>query len=173
MWQAEAGFDSKFNVIRFSLSMFTVHPTINSANACAFQLKINEAMDTLRILHSASNNVEWPEWTPNDREIGSRVERNHTTVIRICDSWMQEGTMDRNGRSHLPQCTTSGEDRQIVRKAVRDSSVTSRTISQHIESVTHHPVSARTIRHRLQQNGLSARRSLLGLPLTQNHRRVR
>ncbi|GFX95235.1 transposable element Tcb1 transposase [Trichonephila clavipes] len=52
-------------------------------------------------------------------------------------------------------------------------SVTSRTIAQHIESVTHHSVSASTIRCRLQQSGLSARRPLLGLPLTQNHRRLR
>ncbi|GFW94849.1 transposable element Tcb1 transposase [Trichonephila clavipes] len=57
-------------------------------------------------------------------EIGSRVGRNQTTVMRICDRWMQE-------------------------------------------------VSGRTIRHRLQQSGLSARRPLLGLPLTQNHRRLR
>ncbi|GFW57609.1 transposable element Tcb1 transposase [Trichonephila clavipes] len=42
-----------------------------------------------------------------------------------------------------------------------------------IESVTHHSVSARTIRRRLQQSGLSARRPLLGLPLKQNHRRLR
>ncbi|GFU71028.1 transposable element Tcb1 transposase [Trichonephila clavipes] len=34
-------------------------------------------------------------------------------------------------------------------------------------------LSTRTIRRRLQQSGLSARRSLLGLPLTQNHRRLR
>ncbi|GFY10252.1 transposable element Tcb1 transposase [Trichonephila clavipes] len=69
-------------------------------------------------------------------------------------------------------CTTSREDRQIVRVAVTDRSVTSRTVAQHIESVTHHLVSARTIRRRLQQSGLSARRPLLGLPLTQNHRRI-
>ncbi|GFT29745.1 transposable element Tcb1 transposase [Trichonephila clavipes] len=36
-----------------------------------------------------------------------------------------------------------------------------------------HSVSARTIRRRLQQSGLSVRRPLLGLPLTQNHRRLR
>ncbi|GFV69225.1 transposable element Tcb1 transposase [Trichonephila clavipes] len=41
------------------------------------------------------------------REIGSRVRRNQTTVMRICDRWMQEGTMDRRGRSHLPQSTNS------------------------------------------------------------------
>ncbi|GFV95382.1 transposable element Tc1 transposase [Trichonephila clavipes] len=57
--------------------------------------------------------------------------------------------------------------------AVTDRSVTSRTIAQLIESVTPHSVSARTIRRRLQQIGLSVRRPLLGLPLTQNHRRLR
>ncbi|GFW33488.1 transposable element Tcb1 transposase [Trichonephila clavipes] len=49
------------------------------------------------------------------REIGSRVGRHQTTVMRICDSWMKEGTTDRRGRSHPPQCSTSCEDRQIVR----------------------------------------------------------
>ncbi|GFW25316.1 transposable element Tcb1 transposase [Trichonephila clavipes] len=75
------------------------------------------------------------------REIGSRVGRNQTIVMRICDRWMQEGTTDRRGRSHPPQCTPS--------------------------------LSASTVRRRLQQSGLSARRPLLGLPLTQNHRRIR
>ncbi|GFX68121.1 HTH_Tnp_Tc3_2 domain-containing protein [Trichonephila clavipes] len=69
---------------------------------------------------------------------------------------MQEGTMDRRSRSHPPQCTTSREDRQIVRVAVTDRSVTPRTVAQHIESVMPHSVSARTIRRRLQQSGLSA-----------------
>ncbi|GFW80527.1 transposable element Tcb1 transposase [Trichonephila clavipes] len=106
------------------------------------------------------------------RKIGSRVGRNQTTVMRVCDHWMQEGTKDRF-RSHPPQCTTSLGDRQIVRMAVTDRTVTSRTVAQHIESVTHHSVSSRTIRRRLQQSGLSARRPLLSLPLTQNHRRLR
>ncbi|GFU52367.1 transposable element Tcb1 transposase [Trichonephila clavipes] len=75
--------------------------------------------------------------------------------------------------NRIPQGTTSREDRQIVRMAVTDPSVTSRTTAHHIESLTHHSVSACTIRRRLQQSGLSARRPLLGLPLTQNHRRLR
>ncbi|GFX87779.1 transposable element Tcb1 transposase [Trichonephila clavipes] len=58
------------------------------------------------------------------REIGSRVGRNQTPVMRICYRWTQE-------------------------------------------------VSASTIRRRLQQSAVSARRPLLGLPLTQNHRRHR
>ncbi|GFT24150.1 transposable element Tcb1 transposase [Trichonephila clavipes] len=107
------------------------------------------------------------------REIGNRVGRNQTTVMRICDLWIQEGTTARRGRSHPPQCSTSREDRQIMCMAVTDRSVTSRIVSQHIESITHHSVSARTIRRRLQQSGLLARRPLPGLFLTQNHRRLR
>ncbi|GFW59273.1 uncharacterized protein TNCV_2910191 [Trichonephila clavipes] len=57
-------------------------------------------------------------------DIGSRVGRNQTTIMRICDRWMQEGMTDRRGRSHPPQCTTSREDRQIVRMAVTDRLVT-------------------------------------------------
>ncbi|GFX33890.1 transposable element Tcb1 transposase [Trichonephila clavipes] len=106
-------------------------------------------------------------------EIGSRLGRIQTTVMRICDRWMQEGTTNRRGRLHPPQFTTSREDRQIVRMVVTDRSDSSRTVAQHIESVTHHSVSARTIRRRLQQSGLSARRPLLRLPLTQNHRHLR
>ncbi|GFW96746.1 transposable element Tcb1 transposase [Trichonephila clavipes] len=56
--------------------------------------------------------------------------------------------------------------------AVTDRSVTSRTVAHHIQSVTHHSVSARTIRCRLQQSGLPARRQLLSLPMTQNHKRL-
>ncbi|GFV06406.1 transposable element Tcb1 transposase [Trichonephila clavipes] len=92
--------------------------------------------------------------------------------MRICDRWMQEGMTDRRGRSHPPQFTTSREDRQIVRMGVTERSVTSRTVAQHMDSITHHSMSARTIRRHLQQSGLSARRPLLGLPFTQNHRRL-
>ncbi|GFV53851.1 transposable element Tcb1 transposase [Trichonephila clavipes] len=84
------------------------------------------------------------------RVIGSRVGGNQTTVKRICDCWIQEGTTERRGRSHSLQCTTSRKDRRIVHMAVTHRSVTSRTVAQHIESVTHYSVSARTIRRRLQ-----------------------
>ncbi|GFU45948.1 uncharacterized protein TNCV_5102471 [Trichonephila clavipes] len=112
----------------------------------------------------------------NYRDCGlsfSRVRRIQTTVMRICDRWMQEGETDRRGRSPTPQCTTSREDRKIVRIVVMDRSVTSRAVAQHIESVTHHSVSVRTIRRHLQQSVRSARRPLLGLPFKQNHRRLR
>ncbi|GFV01245.1 uncharacterized protein TNCV_3374791 [Trichonephila clavipes] len=66
------------------------------------------------------------------KEIGSRVGRNQATVMQICERRMQEGMTDQRGRAHPPQCTTPRENRQIVRMAVKDHSVTSRTVAQHI-----------------------------------------
>ncbi|GFX47395.1 transposable element Tcb1 transposase [Trichonephila clavipes] len=74
------------------------------------------------------------------------------------------------GRSHPPRFTTARDGRRIVRMAVLDRTATSRTIAQQIKSVTHHSVSARTIRRCLQQSGMSTRRPLLRLSLTGNYR---
>ncbi|GFY24598.1 transposable element Tcb1 transposase [Trichonephila clavipes] len=42
------------------------------------------------------------DWGLSFRKIGSRVGRNQTTVMRIWDHWLQEGTTDRRHRSHPP-----------------------------------------------------------------------
>ncbi|GFW81644.1 hypothetical protein TNCV_2883211 [Trichonephila clavipes] len=68
-----------------------------------------ENSDQLLIKYSSSTEKgQWPTEIVDylSGKIGSRVGRNQTTVMRIYDRWMQEGTMDRRGRSHPPQCTT-------------------------------------------------------------------
>ncbi|GFU83062.1 transposable element Tcb1 transposase [Trichonephila clavipes] len=79
----------------------------------------------------------------------------------------------RRCRSHTPRCTTSRDDRWIARIEVMDRTARSRSIAQHIQSVTHHSMSARTIQRHLQLSGMSARLPLLRLLLTGNHRRLR
>ncbi|GFX56356.1 uncharacterized protein TNCV_2242881 [Trichonephila clavipes] len=158
-----------FNDFKFSNCVFLV---VFSKNDQLCRRKQQSAFDQVSEF-DRERIVAYRDCGLSFREIVSRVVRKQTTVMRICDRWMQEGTTDRRDRSHPPQCTTSREYRQIVRMAVTDRSVTSRIVAQHIESVTHHSVSARTIRRLSLQSGLSARRPLLGLPLTQNHRRIR
>ncbi|GFS48306.1 HTH_Tnp_Tc3_2 domain-containing protein [Trichonephila clavipes] len=72
--------------------------------------------------------------------------------MRIYHRCMQEKTLDRQGRSHPPRCTTAHDDRRIVRMAVMDHAAPSRAIARQIQSATHHLVSTRTIRRRLQQS---------------------
>ncbi|GFT16607.1 HTH_Tnp_Tc3_2 domain-containing protein [Trichonephila clavipes] len=122
-----------FNDFKFGNCVFLVLFSKND------QLCLVENSDQLLIKYlSSAEEGYWPTEIVDylSGKIGSRVERNQTTVMRICDRWMQEGTTDRRDRSHPPQCTTSREDREIVRKAVTDRSVTSRTLAQQIESVT-------------------------------------
>ncbi|GFX75218.1 hypothetical protein TNCV_3171451 [Trichonephila clavipes] len=95
-----------------------------------------------------------PELAPSPTLHVSFVELKSTKnalngVTGCIDAKNSEGTTDRRGRSHPFQCTTSSEDWKIVRMAVMDRSVTSRIVAPLIESVTHHAVSARTIRRRL------------------------
>ncbi|UYV80976.1 hypothetical protein LAZ67_19002333 [Cordylochernes scorpioides] len=80
------------------------------------------------------------------------VENEKTPVVDYPSNDSEDGQIrTRSGRIVKP-CTISRADWQIVRMAVTVRSVTSRTVAQHIQSVTHHPVSARTIRRRLQQS---------------------
>ncbi|GFY23628.1 transposable element Tcb1 transposase [Trichonephila clavipes] len=139
---------------------------------CVF-LVIFSKNDRLCLVENRGRIVAYRDYGLSYKEIGSRVGRNQTTLIPICDCWIQKGKTDRCGRSHSPLFTTSTEDRQIMRMAMTDRSVTSRTIAQHFESVTHHSVFTCNIRRRLQQSGLSARCPLLDLPLTQNNRCLR
>ncbi|GFV70778.1 hypothetical protein TNCV_1946881 [Trichonephila clavipes] len=57
------------------------------------------------------------------------------------------------------------ENGRTYHRKRKKSSISERRVANNL--------SARTIRRHLQQKGLSARRPLLGLPLTQNHRRLR
>ncbi|GFU40253.1 hypothetical protein TNCV_3112011 [Trichonephila clavipes] len=66
------------------------------------------------------------------REIGLRVGRNRATVMRMCHRWTQEETTDRWRPSHIPHCTTTCDDRRIVRMAVMDHTATSQAIAQQI-----------------------------------------
>ncbi|GFX86843.1 transposable element Tcb1 transposase [Trichonephila clavipes] len=88
----------------------------------------------------------------------------------LCGSDIARCRRDRRSRSRQPHCTTAQDDRWMVHIAVINRATTSRTISKQIQSVTYRSVSARTIRHCLQQSGMSARRPLLLLHLTGNHR---
>ncbi|GFW83262.1 transposable element Tcb1 transposase [Trichonephila clavipes] len=89
--------------------------------------------------------------------------------MRICHHWMQEERTDYRVRSHISSCTTAPDDRWIVCMTVMDRAAISRTIAQQIQFLTHLSMSARTIRRHFQQSGMSKRRVLICLHLTEDH----
>ncbi|GFT43441.1 transposable element Tc1 transposase [Trichonephila clavipes] len=78
---------------------------------------------------------------------------------------MQKERTDRRDPKNPPRCTNARDDRMIVHTTVMDRTALSRVIEQPRSAST------RTIRCRLQQSGMSARRPLLNLHLTGNHMR--
>ncbi|GFY07532.1 HTH_Tnp_Tc3_2 domain-containing protein [Trichonephila clavipes] len=74
---------------------------------------------------------------------------------------------------NFPPITSSREDMHVTRMALMDRAATSRSLSQELGSFARQQVSARTIRRRMLQHGLSARRLWLQLPLTLHHRQER
>lgn len=107
------------------------------------------------------------------RNIAARVGRDPMTVSRIWNRWVQDNHTERHAGSQRPPITNSREDRHLIRMVTRDRTATSRTLSREMESFARQQVSARTVRRRLQQHGLSARRPWLRLPLTLRHRQER
>ncbi|GFU04728.1 transposable element Tcb1 transposase [Trichonephila clavipes] len=102
----------------------------------------------------------------------SEFDRERIVAYRDCGSYFRE--IERRARVGRNQTTVMRIYETVERRGVRRTDVVDRNpLCALLQSVTHHSVSARTIRHRLQQSGLSARRPLLGLPLTQTHRRLR
>ncbi|UYV75692.1 hypothetical protein LAZ67_13001035 [Cordylochernes scorpioides] len=117
-----------------------------------------------------------------EEAIISLFDVSHATISLLPYSHLQRSTPasishfkcgNPTSRTHYHDCPAHSTTGKYDGPRLTDRSVTSRNVAQHIQSVTHHPVSARTIRRRLHQSGLSARRPLLRLPLTQNHRRLR
>ncbi|GFU04338.1 hypothetical protein TNCV_864361 [Trichonephila clavipes] len=96
-------------------------------------------------------------------------------TIKCRESWVAEGYTARYaGGSPRPRINNARDDRQIVRSALKNHATTSRTFRQEtMGKYAASSLSTRTIRQRLQQRGLSARRPLLRLPLTMQHRERR
>ncbi|GFX17127.1 HTH_Tnp_Tc3_2 domain-containing protein [Trichonephila clavipes] len=100
------------------------------------------------------------------RSIVARVCRDSMTVSRIWNRGVQDGNTERHSGSQMPSITNSREDRHITRMALMDSAATPQCLRQEFSR----QVSARIIRRRLQQLGLSARRPWLRLHLKLHHR---
>lgn len=107
------------------------------------------------------------------RQIATRLGRAASTIMRTWRQWSAEGRTHRQRGTGPRYHTTAREDRHLYRMAITDRTATSTTLAQQWNTVTSHSMSASSVRRRLVQRGLIARRPLLRLPLTLDNRRLR
>ena len=109
----------------------------------------------------------------SSRDVAARVGRNSSTVIRCWNQWQREHSQTRRRGSGSNRITTDRQDRHIRRMALANRSSTSSEIRNAVAPAIGRPISAMTVRRRIQEVGLTSRRPLQRLPLLPHHRSAR
>ena len=128
-----------------------------------------------------------PSMTLNDRLIaigmlngGSSVNHvarhfqvHERTIYRLQSRCRQTNSVKDRPRSGRPKKTTQREDRYLVTSSRRNRFLTSTALANRLQAATGTRVTFGTVRNRLRAAALRGRRPLVGVPLTQRHRRAR
>ncbi|GFW27909.1 transposable element Tcb2 transposase [Trichonephila clavipes] len=107
------------------------------------------------------------------RRIGPQLGHSDCVMRRCWDQWIQGRSLTRRSGSGHPRQFSRREDCHIIRNARVQPTASSAAIQAPIAPSLVVAVSSRTIRRRLAEEHLRSRRSLLVLPLTPTHRRLR
>ncbi|KAK7105615.1 hypothetical protein V1264_016974 [Littorina saxatilis] len=107
------------------------------------------------------------------RQVAQRLAVAPSVIIRLKQRFHATGRVQERQRSGRPRVTTQREDRFIQRQAMQQRMATANNIRQRLQATTNPVVSGQTIRNRLHNFGLRARRPVRGTTLTANHRAAR
>ncbi|GFT77339.1 transposable element Tc1 transposase [Trichonephila clavipes] len=99
-------------------------------------------------------------------EIGARVQRNSSTVIRIWKQWTDEHRTIRKAVNGQWKMTSVRDDRDLLRIELNDRTASSRQLTARWSTATGVLMSASPIRRRLLHRVLRARVPLYRIPFT-------
>ena len=106
------------------------------------------------------------------REIGRRLGVTHSVIQRLQTRFLTTGLVAEAPRSGRPRMTTPRQDRLIIVNATRRRISTSSDLRADLRAAANLNVSNQTIRNRLHEANMRARRPAVGPNLTQAHRRA-
>ena len=107
------------------------------------------------------------------RHVANTFNVNQTTISRLSLRLRTTGSVNDAPRSGRPRCLTNAEERFIRLSSLRDRFRPATAIAYDLNRTANLNVTAQTVRNRLHQSGLDARRPEIGIPLTRGHRRLR
>ena len=96
-----------------------------------------------------------------------------SVVQRIWQRFLDTGSVEERPKSGRPRKTSAVDDRYIVTMSRRQRFDTARTLNQQFLHATGITICEQTIRNRLHDNGIHARRPAVRPPLTRDHRTAR
>ena len=103
----------------------------------------------------------------------ARLNVSQSAISRLWNRHQQTGNVTDIHRDGRPRATTRQQDRLLVTSALRNRHQNATQLQRRLYQVTGVQVSTQTVRNRLHDRGLNARRPYIVLPLMAPHRRAR
>ena len=106
-------------------------------------------------------------------DVARQLNVSQSVISRLWNRHQQTGNVTDIHRAGRPRATTRQQDRLLVTSALRDRHQNATQLQRRLYQVTGVQVSTQTVRNRLHDRGLNARRPYIVLPLTARRRRAR
>ncbi|GFT23667.1 transposable element Tcb2 transposase [Trichonephila clavipes] len=107
------------------------------------------------------------------RSVADAIGVARSVVARLRNQFQETGNVRRRPGAGRPRTTTSTDDRYIQLTARRNRTENATQLQRQLLLATGRRVSHQTVRNRLHEGGLYARRSMVCIPLTPRHRAAR
>ncbi|GFV82000.1 HTH_Tnp_Tc3_2 domain-containing protein [Trichonephila clavipes] len=107
------------------------------------------------------------------RSVADAVGVARSVVARLWNRFQETGNVRRLPGTGRPRATTSTDDRYIQLTARRNRTENATHLQRQLLLATGRRVSSQTVRNRLHEGGLYARRPMVCIPLTPRHRAAR
>ncbi|GFV35196.1 transposable element Tcb1 transposase [Trichonephila clavipes] len=106
-------------------------------------------------------------------DVAREFDIAHNVVSRLRKSFKTTGMCSRRHGGGRVRSTTSAEDRYIILSAKRNRSTTAQQVANQFLAASGKQISRKTVARRLRGGGLYARRPVVCVPLTRQHRTAR
>ncbi|GFS73614.1 dynamin-1, partial [Trichonephila clavipes] len=114
------------------------------------------------------------DWNPGKHNVVSRTLLESPEVeARLWNRFQETGNVRRRPGAGRPRAITSTDDRYIQLTAHRNRTENATQLQRQLLLATGRKVSSQTVRNRLHEGGLYARRPMVCIPLTPRHRAAR
>ncbi|GFS70944.1 transposable element Tcb2 transposase [Trichonephila clavipes] len=135
-------------------------------------------------LKRPSNSVVWKlgevvpaqaDWNPGKHNVVSQtlLESPEVLLQVLWNRFQETGNVRRRSGAGRPRATTSTDDRYIQLIARRNRTENATQLQRQLLLATGQRVFSQTVRNRLHEGGLYARRPMVCIPLTPRHRAPR
>ena len=148
--------------------MVFISPRISATSHCITMVQRRYLTDVDR-----GRAIAWLQQRIAVREVARRLGVAPSVICRLQQRWQATVRVQDRPRSGRPRKTTRREDRYITRQATMARTSTARRIRGQLRAATQTNVSVSTIKNRLHEVHLHARRPVKRPKLTRAHRRAR